>query len=139
MSAQEFKSMGEFTSWVRDNINKLWQYNYFTNNFQKRNQGDIINPKLGHIYVEPISETHMNVFFLNHLSETNVSFANHDYVIEYYGSQIGMFEKSGLRITYVSHEADYWDRRLKGKSNVFLYNDSFEFLNWKENPFEVKS
>ena len=84
MSAQEFESLKDFKSWVRDNINKLWQYNYYTNDLQKKHQGDIINPKVGHIYVQPILETHVNVFFLNQASETNSSFANLDYLIEYY-------------------------------------------------------
>jgi len=133
MSAQEIESQGEFNSWVRDNKNKLWQYNYYTNKFHKKNQGDIINPKVGHIYVQPLSETNMNVFFLTHAKETDYAIT-----IEYYHSQMVMGE-NGLRLNYSSHEADYWDRRFKGNSNVFLYKDGFGFLNWKENPFEVKS
>ena len=127
---------------MRDNINKLWQYNYYTNKFHKKNQGDIINPKVGHIYVYPITETHMNVYFLTikvpyYANETN-SYADDDSIIEYYYCQITI-GRHGLRINAFGHEADYWDRRFKGNSNLFLYKDVFEFMNWDENPLEVKS
>lgn len=139
MSSQEFESLEAFNSWVLENKNKLWQYNYFTDEFQKKKQGNIFTPKGGQIYIKLLSNTHINIFFFINSYPAPWQGKVDEYLIEFYSSQI--YKKNdNLVVTYSSHETDFWKRYFEGKSNLFVYTpNSFKFLNWNQEPFEVKS
>ena len=139
MSAQEFESLGDFKSWVLENKNELWQYNYFTDDFQRKNQGNIFTPKIGQIYVIPTSSKFMDILLMIKVKE--MKWDEHtDYKIEFYYCQLTLSKKSGLVVSYKSHQSNYWNKYYKGKYNIFVYKpDSLNFLNWKQDPFEVKS
>lgn len=139
MSAQEFESLKAFKSWVLENKNKLWQYNYLTDKFQKKSQGNIFTPEEGQIYIKPLSDTHINVYYFIRLVPDGMSWFQ-DYLIEFYHCQLFKKLTTDLRISYISDETEYWNRYFKGKPNLFVYNpNSFNFLNWNQDPFEVKS
>ena len=138
MSAQEFESLKAFKSWVLENKNKLWQYNYFMDDFQRKNQGNIFTPKVGQIYVIAFSPKHMDILFVTKVKE--MEWDEPDYSIEYYYCQLTISKKFDLVVSYKSHESSYWNRNYKGKYNIFVYNpNSFNFLNWNQDLFEVKS
>jgi len=140
MSAQEFESIDAFKSWVLENKNRLWKYNYLTDEFKKKEQGNIFTPKEGQIYIKLLSHTHIDIFFFTAEISADWRGGVDEYLIEYYICQIMMNKDNSLVVSYSSHETDYWKRYFKGKHNLFVYNpDSFKFLNWNQDPFEVKS
>lgn len=157
MSAQEllhFKNKEEFRAWVVENKNKLWEYCEATP-LSQRSKWNNSFPQAGQIYMSPTKDAYensnetLNLFFINALRyKEDTGHGHGHYIINYYFCNLvktqyrnwPLSSKKELVVGQWFGGNEYWNTYFKQLTHLFLYNpSSLQFLNWNQDPFEVKS